>query len=72
MKKCARLLAVPFGVGLAALAWVNLATTDAPPPEVHAEMQPVLLSTNLGLNASIQLGNPSQGALLDIHLDLDL
>jgi len=55
-KRVARLLAVPFGVGLALFAWANLAATDAPPPEIRADMQPVLLSTiDLGLNICLDL-----------------
>ena len=70
MKKCARLLAVPFGVGLAALAWANLAANDASRPEIRTDMQPVLLSVDLGLNESIQLGPLSQGAQIDVQLNL--
>jgi hypothetical protein len=73
-KRVARLLAVPFGVGLAVAAWANLAATDAPPPEVRAEMQPVLLQLDLGLDEVLQLETPiltlSQGAQIDIDLNL--
>ena len=56
-KRVARLLAVPLGVGLALFAWANLAANDAPPPEIRAEMQPVLLTTvDLGLNICLDLG----------------
>jgi hypothetical protein len=55
-KRVARLLAVPLGVGLALFAWANVAANDAPPPELRADMQPVLLSTvNLGLNICIEI-----------------
>lgn len=73
-KRVARLLAVPFGVSLAVVAWANLAANDAPPPEVHAEMQPVLLQLDLGLEEALQLETPiltlSEFIQVDLNLDL--
>jgi hypothetical protein len=73
-KRVARLLVVPLGVGLAAFAWANLAAPDAPPAEIRADMRPVLLQVDLGLEQALQLQTPlltiSEFVQVDVNLNL--